>query len=80
MSEYRTYHIELTSGEATVYAPNKNRAAIRFFEYMDECIDNLYSIKKEKKEFNLYVNYGDRPKKLTINEVTEEGVITYVEH
>jgi hypothetical protein len=76
----KTYYIELDSGDATVYAPNKNRAAIRFFEYMDECIDNRYSIKKEKKEFNLYVNYGDKPKKLTINEVTEEGVITYVEH
>jgi len=80
MNKMKTYHIELDSGEATVYAPNKNRAAIRFFEYMDECIDNLYSIKKEKKEFNLYVNYGDGLKKLTINEVTEEGVITYVEH
>ena len=76
----KTYHIELDCGEATVYAPNKNRAVINFFNYMRECEKEIYTIKKEKGEFNLYVNYGDGPEKLNVTEVTEEGVITYVEH
>ena len=76
----KTYLIELDCGEATVYAPNKNRAVINFFNYLRSSEIDNYTIKKEKGEFNLYDTYSDKPNKREVNEVTEEGVITYVEH
>ena len=76
----KTYLIELDCGEATVYAPNKNRAVINFFNYMRECEIDTYTIKKEKGEFNLYDVRFNEPFKIDVTEVTEEGVITYVEH
>ena len=76
----KTYLIELDCGEATVYAPNKNRAVINFFNYLRSSEIDNYTIKKEKGEFNIYDTYSDKPNKREVTEVTEEGVITYVEH
>ena len=76
----KTFHLQLDCGDATVYAPNKNRAVINFFNYVHKSGQEVYSIKKEKGEFNLYDTYSDKPNKREVNEVTEEGVITYVEH
>ena len=41
---------------------------------------NVYSIKKEKGELNIYDVRFNEPSKIDVTEVTEEGVITYVEH
>jgi len=76
----KTYHIELECGEATVYAPSRERAILNFFNWRYRSDDSKYSIKKDKGELNLYVTYGDFTQKLTVTEVTEEGVITFVEH
>jgi hypothetical protein len=76
----KTYYIALDCGDATVYAPNKNRAVINFFNYVHKSGQEVYSIKKEKGEFNIYDVRFNEPFKIDVTEVTEEGVITYVEH
>jgi|21_taG_2_1085346.scaffolds.fasta_scaffold11918_10 hypothetical protein len=76
----KTYYIELSSGDATVYAPSKKRAILNFFNFIHKFGDSRYSIKKDKGELNLYVTWSDKPRKIDVTEVTEEGVITYVEH
>lgn len=76
----KTYHLQLDCGDATVYAPNKNRAVINFFNFRHKVGDETYSIKKEKGELNIYDVRFNEPSKIDVTEVTEEGVITYVEH
>ena len=80
MLKMKTYYIGLESGEATVYAPSREKAIINFFNWIHRYDIGRYSIKKDKGELNLYVTYGDETDKLSVTEVTEEGVITYVEH
>ena len=76
----KTYYIELDCGDATVYAPNENRAVINFFNYMRELEIDTYTIKKDKGELKLYGTYYDKPTEIYMIEVNQEGVITYVEH
>lgn len=77
----KTYHLQLDSGDATVYAPSKTRAILNFFNFIHKFEDSRYSIKKDKGELNLYVTWFDEQQiKIDVTEVTEEGVITYVEH
>jgi hypothetical protein len=76
----KTYYIALDSGDATVYAPSKKRAILNFFNFRHKFGDDVYSIKKDKGELNLYATWMDKPSKIDVTEVTEEGVITYVEH
>jgi len=76
----KTYYIALDCGDATVYAPSKKRAILNFFNFRHKFGDDVYSIKKEKGEFNIYDVRFNEPFKIDVTEVTEEGVITYVEH
>tara|TARA_X000001382_G_C3033984_1_gene135679 strand:- start:73 stop:306 length:234 start_codon:yes stop_codon:yes gene_type:complete len=76
----KTYHIELDCGESTVYAPSRERAILNFFNFRHKVGDEMYSVKKEKGELKLYGTYYDKPIEIYVTEVTEEGVITYVEH
>ena len=76
----KTYYIELDSGDATVYAPSKERAILNFFNFRHKVGDEMYSVKKEKGELKLYYTYDDKQIEIDVTEVTEEGVITYVEH
>ena len=76
----KTYHIELDCGESTVYAPSRERAILNFFNFRHKVGDEMYSVKKEKGEFNIYDVRFNEPFKIDVTEVTEEGVITYVEH
>lgn len=76
----KTYYIALDSGDATVYAPSKKRAILNFWNYVHEFKDETYSVKKDNGELKLYGTYYDKPIEIDVTEVTEEGVITYVEH
>ena len=76
----KTYYIELDSGDATVYAPSKKRAILNFFNFRHKVGDEMYSVKKEKGELKLYYTYDDKQIEIDVTEVTEEGVINYVEH
>jgi len=76
----KTYLIELDCGEATVYAPNKNRAVINFFNYMRELEIDTYTIKKDKEQRKRYRDRHRGDNLFYMIEVNQEGVITYVEH
>ena len=75
----KTYHLQLDCGDATVYAPSKKRAITSFILFVREW-DNRYTMKKDKGGYNLYWKYDGSLDKVEVDEVTEEGVITYVQH
>ena len=45
----KTYYIALDCGDATVYAPNKNRAVINFFNFRHKFGDERLFNKKRKR-------------------------------
>jgi hypothetical protein len=75
----KTYYIGLESGDATVYASSKQKAITSFILFVRKW-DNRYTMEKDKDGYNLYWKYNGSLDKVDVNEVTKEGVITYVQH
>ena len=59
----------------TVADPSKKRAILNFFNFRHKFGDDVYSIKKDKGELNLYATWMDKPSKIDVTEVTDEGGI-----